>query len=339
VIHNDGVVKDANQNMTVMFGYSPSELKGKLLFDLIIPEFRGVVLKNIQSNHEKPFEAIGIRKDGSRIWLELILTSIQGSRDHSSVAAIRDISDRKQTEEKLLTYQARLRSLASELSITEERERRQMAAFLHDSIGQLLAFCKIKLGSLQMSTACEGSENHVQEIRNLVDEAIQNTRSLTLDLSPPILYELGFEAAVKSLAEKMSVQHGLGFIVKTDKALKPLNIENRVLLYSAVKELLTNIIKHAQAHQVIISITKQKDSIKIQISDDGIGFDSSIHTSKGIQGGGFGLFNIRENLFHLGGHMGIHSQLGRGTQVNIIAKLQNNIKSTGTKYERPDNNR
>ena len=322
-ISQDGIVLDVNESLTKMLEYTSSELKSKSLVNWTTKESHELFLKNITAESEKPFEVQLVRKDTSIIWVEIIARTIPYEGRKASVIAIRNITERKQDEKKLFEYQGQLRSLASELSITEERERRRMAAFLHDSIGQLLAFCKIKLGSLQLLTSAGKDDKGLREIREFIEQAIQNTRSLTFDLSPPILYELGFEAAVESLAEQMEGQHGIRITVVNDKNPKPLNNELRVLLYSAVRELLANVVKHARAQKVEISLSKGDDSIRIDVSDNGKGFNPSVIAVTGAKSTGFGLFNIKENLHHFGGNLEIHSVKGRGTRVSITAPLHN----------------
>ena len=170
---------------------------------------------------------------------------------------------------------------------------------MHDHIGQTLALCKIKLGALRESTPTNLIES-LDEIRDLTEQIIRYTRSLTFELSPPILYDLGFEAAVEWLGEKIIKQHGIQFCFEDDKQSKPLDDEARILLFQAVRELLINIVKHAQAHNAKVSIRRDNDNIRINIEDDGVGFDTSKIDSS-LRTGCFGIFSIRERLKHLGG--------------------------------------
>jgi signal transduction histidine kinase len=160
--------------------------------------------------------------------------------------AIRDITQQKQAEQKL-------RSLASKLLLAGERERREIAVELHDHIGQTLAASKIKLGDLVSKHAVK-FKKPLNEIRNLIDQAIQYTRSLTFDLSPPILYEIGLEAAIEWLAEKTQKEHGLAIDVQTQSSPLPVDHEIRILLFQIVRELLFNVVKYAKARSVQISV-------------------------------------------------------------------------------------
>ena len=235
-----------------------------------------------------------------------------------------EIAERKRAEDQL-------RSLASQLSLTEEQERRRIATDLHDRIGQTLAMCKIKLGMLRDASCPSDLNTLMNELRELVDQAIQSTRSLTFELSSPILYELGLEAAVDSLVEQIQSQHGINIDLEDDGQRKPLGDDVRVVLFQAVRELLVNVVKHAQASRVKISIRRDGGHIRIGIEDNGVGFDASKIGPNSSGANTFGLFNIRERFKHLGGHLEITSAHGGGTSVTLSAPLDLKNENTGGK--------
>jgi PAS domain S-box-containing protein len=239
-----------------------------------------------------------------------------------AVAKLRnEVSERKKAEEKLLTYQKRLRSSASELSLAEERLRRKIATDVHDHLGQNLALSKLKIESLAHSAASPQLIEELKEIRDLIAQAVESTRSLTFELSPPILYELGFGPAVEWLLRQIRQQHGLSTEFTDDELPKPLDDDIRVLLFQAVRELLVNVVKHAKAGSVKVSTQRVDDQIQISVEDDGVGFDVRRLYSQDRMGGGFGLFNIRERLDHIGGHLDITSRTGKGTCVTLLAPI------------------
>ncbi|MFZ3137567.1 MAG: PAS domain S-box protein [Thermodesulfovibrionales bacterium] len=147
-------------------------------------------------------DSINIRKNGEVFPVQLTSIAVKDANGMpiGIITACEDITERKETEKKLIDYQKQLQSLASQLSLIEEQERRRIATDLHDHIGQTLALCKIKLGALYESTP-HNLAGSLNEIRGLLEQTIQYTRSLTFELSPPILYELGFEAALEWLGE------------------------------------------------------------------------------------------------------------------------------------------
>jgi PAS domain S-box-containing protein len=235
-----------------------------------------------------------------------------------------EIAERKRAEKKLLISQNQLRSLASELSLAEERLRRKIATDVHDHVGQNLAISKIKLESLRESTSSPKLVKSLDEIRELVAQTIESTRTLTFDLSPPVLYELGFEAAVEWLVRQTRERHKLSAQFKDDGRPKPLDSNIRVLLFQAVRELLVNVAKHAQAAGVKVSTRRAGNRIRISVEDDGVGLDTSEMSSRSHDMGGFGLFSIRERLGHVGGSLKVSSRKGRGTRVTLVAPLNSN---------------
>jgi len=272
----------------------------------------------------KGFEAQFRRKDGGLIWVSITARSV---RDESGAllyyeGTIQDITKRKRAEIKLEEYQEQLRSLASELSLTEERGRRRLATDLHDSIGQTLAMCKLKLDEIRSEASFAVLANDLDHIATLLDRAIQGTRSLTFELSPPVLYELGIEAALESLVESMQQMNGTQIKLIDHGGPKPLTEDRAALCFRAVQELLVNAVKHAHARKIEVSIGRNRGRICITVADDGIGFDTSGGISRKGRKGGFGLFSIRERLQHLGGSLKVDTKPGRGTRVTLSAPLE-----------------
>jgi len=238
------------------------------------------------------------------------------------VSMVADITQEKEAQAEISAYQERLRDLASELSLTEERERRRLAADLHDHIGQILALAQIKLGALRQEASSSESQDYIKEVREYISQAIYYTRSLTFELGLPILYDLGLEAALEWLGEQLHAEHGLQIQVHRDKQAKPLGEAARVLVFRVVRELLTNVIKHAQASHVDVTLAKEGQYLCIQVADDGVGFDMNESGARSGKSSGYGLFSIRERLSSLGGHLKISSGPGRGTVVTITVPLE-----------------
>jgi len=230
---------------------------------------------------------------------------------------------RRQAEKKLFDYQRQLKSLASELSLTEERERRRIATNLHDRISQSLVISKVKLEQLRESASSRDLANALAEVCDSLDQTIQNTRSLTSDLSSPILYELGFEAAVAEwLAEQIQQRHDIATEFEDDGQPKPLDDDICALLFRNVRELLVNVVKHAHAHKVKVSIWKVNSEVHVSVEDDGVGFNPAGPASVATKTGGFGLFSIRERLEQVGGRLQIESAPGSGTKITVTAPLK-----------------
>ena len=263
-----------------------------------------------------------IARDGRVVWVRddgVWVASKDGQPGYIQGIMI-DITERKKAEAEIVAYQEQLRSLTAELYLIEEKERRRIATDIHDYIGQTLAVTKMKLGSLLKSLINTPLTNNVNEIRQLIEEAINYTRSLTFELSPPILYDLGFEAALEWLGEQIHERHGIQFSFESDRQSKPMTDEISIILFQAVRELLFNVVKHAKAQRVDIFIQNRANNIRIEVVDDGIGFDTLKSKNFG-KTDGFGLFSIRERLKHLGGCLKVESKPGHGTRIVLETPL------------------
>jgi len=234
-----------------------------------------------------------------------------------------DITAQRRAQRKLLAYQKRLRDLASEMSLTEERERKRLAVELHDQVTQNLILFKINLGELREKNLPVELIKPVNEIYKHLDQIVGDMRSLTFDLGSPTLYELGLEAAVREyLHEEIQQKHEIKTEFEDDAQPKPLDEDVCALLYRAVRELLINVVKHAQAQYVKVSIRKDNDNIRINVVDNGIGFKPPTDGLGSDKTAGFGLFSIRERLNYFGGSVEIESKPGEGTQVALVAPIK-----------------
>ncbi len=238
-----------------------------------------------------------------------------------------DVIERKWSEQKLLRYQEELRSLATELALSEERERRRIAQALHDRIGQVLSLINIKVGALLESSSSRDLRKALRDIRKLVSESVAQTRSLTFDLSPPILYELDFEAALEWLAERIQLQYGIEVEVLCCEKTIPLSIEWRVTLFTAIRELLVNVGKHAKSPTARVSLRRKLGEIVVSVEDTGIGMDPMRRISGKAEG--FGLFSIRERLGFMGGRVELSSKKGLGTCVTLFVPVEKRKRMQG----------
>lgn len=232
-----------------------------------------------------------------------------------------EIAERRAAEQTVLTYQERLRSLASELSLTEERERRRIAVDLHDQIGQTLALIQIKMQAMREALPDGAIAEELDACVRLIGQPIQDTRSLVFNLSPPVLYDLGFEAAAAWIVDQHQGHQGLQISFEDDGQPKPLDQAVSILLFRGIRELLTNVVKHSQARKSRVWLRAGGRNLRVGVEDDGRGFDPSAQGRAGQQGG-FGLFSIREQLDRIGGTLEIHSAAGAGTLIILSVPLQ-----------------
>jgi PAS domain S-box-containing protein len=216
----------------------------------------------------------------------------------------------------------KLRCLALQLEVEQERERRRIARGLHDEVGQILAVARAKLGQLIETSADGDVPARAAEIRAFVDRAIEQTSTLTFELSSPILRELGFVAAVESLCEKLGEESGVRFRVTAEPEPERLGEDLDIFLYRVVRELCTNVVRHARALRAEVRVQVDEDRIRIVVTDDGEGFNASQDVKSFGPTGGFGLFAIREISRQLGGHFTIESAPGKQTRSILSVPLQ-----------------
>jgi PAS domain S-box-containing protein len=329
LIDRRGRVIEGNPALLAMLGYSPEELRGMEFTRINHPENAESSWNNFQKllsgkQDVSRVETRYIRKDGWSGWGRQSISLVReaGGKPQFAIALFEDITERRESEEKIRTYQQQLQSLASELSLTEERERRRLATVLHDHIAQLLVLAKGKFEKMQESTFFRSLTKPMEEIRKLIEESIRYTRSLIFELSPPILYDLGLEPAMEWLAEHMEQQYGLVVTVEDDEQPKPLDNEARVLLFRAVRELLFNVLKHAQASCTRVCMRRVGENLQIIVEDNGVGFTPDRLSAAPGKMEGFGLFSIRERLNYFGGGMEIESASGEVTRVILSLPLQ-----------------
>lgn len=229
---------------------------------------------------------------------------------------IADLVALRDAQKQLSTYQEHLRSLASELTLAEERQRRTLALSLHDRIGQGLAVAKLKVETLEHVLPPE-HQPRLHDVATLIKQIVNDTRSLTFEISPPILYELGLRQAVIWLSDHTMRQFGLPITVRCDEEFAGVGEGVRVMLFRSIQELLTNAVKHAQATGVTVLLLDDADELCVIVEDDGVGFDAQAQGRCPSDSGGFGLFSIRERIHHLGGRVDVTSSPGKGTRIQI----------------------
>lgn len=245
------------------------------------------------------------------ILISQVVISIENSRLYEKLR--NEIKKQILSTRKIQAQQTQLRRMSSQLTQTEERERKAIADNLHDSVTQSLAMSIARLRSIKDPSRPENMIT-IDETKKLLEDSLANIRSLTFQLSSPILYDVGLEAALQWLCEDFSKKYGVEvrFMNSIHQDL-PLDDTTKITLYRVTQELMTNIVKHAQAKNAIVMSSSRDGRWIICIEDNGIGFEAlSINRSDG-----FGLFSISERMNALGGLFQIDSSPGKGTRIRI----------------------
>jgi CheY-like chemotaxis protein/two-component sensor histidine kinase len=203
------------------------------------------------------------------------------------------------------------------LTQAEERERHRLARLLHDELQQLLVAAKMRLSLIHRRHSGQQLQQVVEQADDMLTQAIGQSRAMAVDLSPPILYDSGLVAGLRWLARQMEDRHSLQVKVDVEPAAEPDDETTRVFLFQAVRELLLNVVKHAEVGTASVELcAADDDRLRAVVSDHGRGFNPQRAAPDGTSGG-FGLFSIRERLELLGGRMTIDAAGGAGTRVTV----------------------
>jgi signal transduction histidine kinase/ActR/RegA family two-component response regulator len=216
--------------------------------------------------------------------------------------------------EELAKRAVQLRALAGKLTLSEQRERRRMAKIMHDHLQQILVAAKFRVAILGR-TGDDLVRQAAREVEDLLDKSIKTSRSLTAELSPPILHHAGLGAGLEWLVRWMADRHGLIVDLKIGEGTPALAEDVKVMLFESTRELLFNAVKHARVHTANVDVRRvESDQLQVTVSDEGLGFEPAKIAAAGDPEGGFGLFGIREHIELLGGQMEINSAPGQGSR-------------------------
>jgi len=318
---SSGEFVDANKAFENNFGYNRDDVVGKGFMEIDIwkkPEDRERLFPQYLKQRTLYLPELEVlKKSGETAIVEIHFTLIRIKDRDLSYASFIDITERKRVESKLNQYQQRLKSLAVKLTLAEEQERRRIAEDLHDHVGQSLALTRLQLAAARKDLPTNKTQDaQLEDVSQSLLKAIQDTRHLIFELSSPSLNELGLSAAIgewmeEQLLNKYGIQVKLIDLTR-DLSLPP---DLRALLFRNTRELLTNIIKHAQAKSVSVFMEQAGAELMITIQDDGVGFDTARLVQDNQANKGFGLFSVQERMTDLGGKLEIISQPGTGSKL------------------------
>ena len=311
----EGEFVDANE-ATGELGYSRRELLSMSVIDLYAdPSDRLRYQEQIERDGHVSDYPVRLRTKAGEVRECQLSSTVRRGRDGSILGyltVVRDVTEQNQMHKQLELYRHDLRSLGVELIASEDRQRRRLSSELHDGVAQNLALAQLRLQMMRERQG-EEAERLRQELSDLIAQMETDVRSLMFELSPPILYEIGLGAAVEWLGERLVERGGPCVSVEGDELPDTVSQDIKAVLFRSVRELLANVEKHAEAHNARVLLGCTEDEIRVEVEDDGKGFDPNEVMSI-REHGGFGLFSIRDRMDFLGGSCQISSALGKGAR-------------------------
>ncbi|MEW6750397.1 MAG: PAS domain S-box protein, partial [Candidatus Latescibacterota bacterium] len=339
----DGRFLRVNDRLCQISGYPREELVGQTLQVLAYPEdveTERAHAAQLRAGDTASYEVQRRyrRRDGTPVWTYLTgsLQRDDEGRPGFYILVVEDITHRKRVEQELQdlndTLEERvrertarierlagqLRAQAAEMGRVEQRERRRLSLVLHDHIQQLLVAARIQLEQVRRHPDWPTARPALEQADTIVQEAIEATRTLSIDLCPPVLHESGLAAGIGWLARHMGETSRFQVDVKLEGDAEPEVEETRFLLFECVRELLLNALKHSGVRQARVTLERTPSGcIQVVVADEGCGFDPALLGRRSSDGATFGLFSIQQRLEHCGGSLCQDSAPGRGTRVTL----------------------
>lgn len=265
-------------------------------------------------------------KDGGWRWfmLHADLEYDESGRPIRMLGSQVDITSLKNQQAELSGASARLQQLSRRLLAVQEQERRHLARELHDEIGQVLTVAKMQLQSTALASEAAPILSQIQEPIMLLDRLLAQVRSLSLDLRPPLLDDLGLVAAINWLVQQHPSRPGLPAVqLAADPAVARYEAHLEIACFRIAQEALTNAIRHSRAQKIALTLSTQGGSLRLTVRDDGRGFDAAAARTRAEQGGSLGLLGMHERASLAGGKLTLLSAPGRGTEVEAVFPLSN----------------
>jgi PAS domain S-box-containing protein len=310
-----------------MFGRSAEETLG-LSLDVLIP----ARLRGVHAHHLRQFTVpddglprtvvpqrniVGLRADGREFPMESTFSKAVVDGHVQMTAVLRDATDKRKAEVELREANSQLRELSNSLTQVREQERTRISRELHDDLGQQLAGLKLSLSWLgnRIKDGRETTTHNVDDMRHQLDGAIASVRRIAAELRPRVLDDRDFAEALTWQTREFTRHSGLEVSLSLEAGERVRDNGLATALFRIVQEALTNVVRHAQASQVCISLVEHDGQLVLAIYDDGVGFDGAVRK------GGVGLVGMRERCAAIGGVFAIQSRPGEGTNVSVSIPL------------------
>ena len=317
MIHDHGVILDANLSFARLFGYQqPEQLIGKNGFNcLLSAESRARIQERMQRKEAGPLEVTGIRSDGTTFPAEMESRLLRYMGREASIVSFCDITERMRALEERQRSIDQLRALAARLRSVREEERKRVAREIHDQLGQALTAIKIDLSALVLELPADQKQHwkRTASILKLVDEMIQTVRRIATELRPGILDDLGLVAAIEWAGEEFEARTGTRCRLDLPDDDISIDSERATAVFRIFQETLTNVARHADATETEVRLAREDQDLTLEVHDNGKG----IPQDKLSNGESLGILGMRERALLLGGKLTIRGAAGEGTTVRV----------------------
>jgi len=322
---DEGTATYMNKKFVEIYGWPEQELSDiTQFFEKVYPDpdYRKKIstrtMKDIESGDpdRMHWENVNITQKSGETRV-INASNIPLIEQNTMVSTVQDITERNHALKEIQTYRDALKQLTIEITLLEEKQRRDIAANIHDHLSQSLVLSNMQISALKKKTKDEQLLEGLRHIEKYIAEALEFSRKITYDLSPPILYEMGIAATIQLMVQKIGDENDIQIDFRSDVEDIVLPEQTLVLLYRAIKEIIFNALKHAKASKLSVHFRKEDQGLDINIKDDGIGFDLEQVEARRTVHKGYGLFAVRERVQNLEGDLFIDSQNGTGTEVRI----------------------
>lgn len=318
----DSHVRYANRAAETMLGYGPGALIERPLIDVdpTLNMDRWLnVWKRARSSEDGPqtFATDCVRADGSILPADVSLSFLRFADGEYLVVYLNDVTERRRYVAALQQSETQLRELSAHLETVREEEKARIAREVHDELGQMLTVLKLETSMCELAYAQldPGLNERLHSMKRLIAQLFQLVRDVATALRPPIL-DAGIASAIEWQARRFEARTQIPCLVQVPDNLPALSDAKAIGLFRILQEALTNVMRHAQAHTVELTLSVEGTDLRLTISDDGVGFVET--QGRPVS---FGVVGMRERVLMMGGQLNLHSELGEGTTLSVTVPL------------------
>ncbi len=327
----NGILTFVNDTLCKMVGYSREEIIGQSTISFYAGNDRKIYeeqMKNRMQGSDLPYEFTCRHKEGRKLHMLVYPKSLfnEEGKIVGSFGLLTDITERRHAEETLQESEKQLRILSAQLLNIQEAERSRISRELHDQLGQDLAVTKLLMRSIENKLPADPAvaKEECESVLSFVDQIIENVRRLSRDLSPAILEDLGLTAALRRMFNTYRANSPIQIqseLIDVDSLVPK---EGHIMIYRVLQESLNNVIKHAEAKEVWVTVGMDDGKLSFVVADDGRGFEMNPADASTGPEVGLGLRILHERARILGGTLEITSQPGEGTRVTLRLPVEKN---------------